>query len=191
MLAFQNTWKQIEQKIMVHLLTEVEKNPSFTLRGLTSGLGIACGLINQYLKSCVTKEWLRTFQVSPHHITCFLTPKGLKKKDWNVIQYLARSLGFFRDACKRCEEFLAQCKVKNWLKIDLIGERNLANTAKLVICNIGVQIKNISAEYNLKFYDVVLIADIISPQAMYNIKNRIKYYQLLNLKLLSISRDFS
>lgn len=191
MLAFQNTWKQIEQKIMVHLLTEIEKNPSFTLRGLASGLAIARGLINQYLKSCVTKERLRTIQVSPHHITCFLTPEGLKKKEWNVSQYLARPLGFFREACKRCEEFLAQCKVQNWLKIDLIGERDFVNIAKLLISDMGIQIKNIIAESNLKFYNVVLIADIIRPQSIYNIKNKIKYPQLLNLKLLSISRDVS
>ena len=55
----------------------------------------------------------------------------------------------------------------------------------------GIQIKNIIAGYNLKFYNVVLIADIISPQSSYNIKNKIKYHQLLNLKLLSISRDVS
>ena len=46
MAAFQDTRQQTEQKVMVHLLTEIEGNPSFTQRGLASELGIALGLMN-------------------------------------------------------------------------------------------------------------------------------------------------
>ena len=59
MAAFQDTREQTEQKVMVHLLSEIERNPSFTQRGLAGELGIALGLMNQYLKSCITKGWVR------------------------------------------------------------------------------------------------------------------------------------
>lgn len=182
----------MEQKVMLHLLTEIEKSPSFTQRGLASELGIALGLMNQYLKNCVTKGWLRTFQISPKRITYFLTPEGFKEKSWMVNQYLTRSLTFFRDARKQCEEVFAQCKAKNWLKIALVGEGDLADIAKLVTYDIGIQVETVSAERNLNVYDAVLITDIINPQKTYNdIKDRIKSHQLLTLKLLHISRDVS
>ncbi len=94
----------MEQKVMGHLLTEIEKNPSLTQRGLASELGVALGLINQYFKSCVIKVWLRTSQVSSRRITYFLTPEGFKEKSWMVGQYLTRFLTFFRDTRKQCEE---------------------------------------------------------------------------------------
>lgn len=69
MLAFENTWKQMEQKVMVYLLTEIKKNLPFTPRGLASELGIAVGLMNQYFKNYVA-GWVR---ISPsfsktHHL---------------------------------------------------------------------------------------------------------------------------
>ena len=73
MAAFQDTHEQKEQKVMVHLLSEIERNPSFTQRGLASDLNIALGLMNQYLKRCITKDWLRASQISPRRITYFLT----------------------------------------------------------------------------------------------------------------------
>ena len=80
MAAFQDTREQTEQKVMVHLLSEIESNPSFTQRSLAEGLGIALGLMNQYLKRCVNKGWIRATQISPRRITYFLTTNGFKEK---------------------------------------------------------------------------------------------------------------
>ena len=65
---------------MVHLLSEIERNPSFTQRGLAGELNIALGLMNQYLKRCVTKGWVKASQISPRRITYFLTPEGFIEK---------------------------------------------------------------------------------------------------------------
>ena len=51
MAAFQDTREQTEQKVMVHLLSEIERNPSFTQRSLAGELGIALGLMNQVFKT--------------------------------------------------------------------------------------------------------------------------------------------
>jgi DNA-binding MarR family transcriptional regulator len=80
MAAFQDTHEQTEQKVMAYLLSEIERNPSFTQRGLAGELNIALGLMNQYLKRCITKGWIRASQVSPRRITYFLTPEGFKEK---------------------------------------------------------------------------------------------------------------
>lgn len=120
MAAFQETRQQTEQKVMVHLLTEIEGNPSFTQRGLASELGIALGLMNQYLKRCITKGWVRASQVSPRRITYFLTPEGFKEKSHMVKDYLARSMAFFRDARTQCEILFAECQKKDGKKLALL-----------------------------------------------------------------------
>ena len=189
MAAFQDTREQTEQKVMVHLLSEIESNPSFTQRSLAEGLGIALGLMNQYLKRCVSKGWIRATQISPRRITYFLTPNGFKEKSLMVKDYLARSLTFFRDAKAQCEEVFVECKANNWLNIALVGAGDLADIAKLVALGTGVQVDIVNITADLKKYDAVLLADVADPQGTYDaIKEKVEHQRLLILKLLHISR---
>ncbi|OYZ38707.1 MAG: hypothetical protein B7Y25_00195 [Alphaproteobacteria bacterium 16-39-46] len=190
MAAFQDTREQTEQRVMVHLLTEIERNPSFTQRGLASELGIALGLMNQYLKSSVTKGWIRASQISPRRITYFLTPDGFKEKSHMVKDYLARSLTFFRDARAQCEEVFAECTKKNWTKIGLVGSGDLADIATLVAQGTNIETETISVNNSLKTYDAILITDVMNPQDTYDaLKKNIDSHQILTLRLLHVSRE--
>lgn len=190
MAAFQDTRQQTEQKVMVHLLTEIEGNPSFTQRGLASELGIALGLMNHYLKSCVTKGWIRATQVSPRRISYFLTPEGFKEKSHMVRDYLARSLTFFRDARTQCEALFAECQQKGWQKIGLVGAGELADIAQLVAQGIDLQVFLVSQDADLKAYDAVLITDVVNPQSTYDsVRDKVDPNRLLTLYLLHISRN--
>lgn len=188
MAAFQDNREQTEKKVMVHLLTEIERNPSFTQRGLAVELDIALGLMNQYLKSCITKGWVRASQISPRRITYFLTPEGFKEKSHMVADYLARSLSFFRDARSQCEEVFYSCQKFGWKNIALVGEGDLADIARLVAHSMGFAVTNVEHGSDLKVFDAVLITDVISPQATYDaLKNRVENKRLLILKLLHLS----
>ncbi len=192
MAAFQDTREQTEQRVMVHLLSEIERNSSFTQRGLASELGIALGLMNQYLKSSVTKGWIRASQISPHRITYFLTPEGLKEKSHMVKNYLARSLTFFRDARTQCEETFAECTACGWTKIGLVGSGDLADIATLVAQGTSVKTEIIPINESLKNYDVLLITDVMSPQDTYDIlRKKIDPQRILTLRLLHISKEIS
>jgi len=188
MAAFQEIREQTEQKVMVHLLSEIERNPSFTQRGLASELGIALGLMNQYLKSCVAKGWVRASQISPRRITYFLTSEGFTEKSHMVKDYLARSMVFFRDARVQCETIFESCKVHGWTKIALVGEGDLADIAQLVAQGTGLALQLVSADIDLKKYDAVLVTDVINPQGTYDaLKGKVDPHRLLALKLLHIS----
>lgn len=192
MAAFQDTREQTEQKVMVHLLSEIERNPSFTQRGLAGELNIALGLMNQYLKRCVTKGWVRASQMSPRRITYFLTPEGFKEKSHMVKDYLARSMTFFRDARAQCEEAFEFCKAQDWLKIALMGEGDLADIARLVASDSEFTIDVVSTKTELKQYDAVIITDVMNPQGTYDaIKSKVDYHRLLTLNLLHISKGAS
>jgi len=190
MAAFQDTRQQTEQKVMVHLLTEIEGNPSFTQRGLASELGIALGLMNHYLKSCVTKGWIRATQVSPRRISYFLTPEGFKEKSHMVKDYLARSLTFFRDAKTQCETLFAECQQKGWQKIGLVGAGDLADIAQLVAQGINLEVSLVSQNGDLKAYDAILVTDVMNPQSAYDaLREKVDPNRLLTLYLLHISRS--
>lgn len=189
MSAFQDTREQTEQKVMVHLLSEIDRNPTFTQRSLASELGIALGLMNHYLKRCITKGWIRASQISPRRITYFLTPEGFAEKGQMVTNYLARSLTFFRDARTQCEEVFTECKVQRFANIALIGAGDLADIAKLVAHGTGLQVCVVDIHADLKDYDAALVTDVIDPQGTYDlVKYKIEYNKLLTLKLLHISK---
>jgi hypothetical protein len=192
MAAFQDTREQTEQKVMVHLFSEIERNPFFTQRGLAGELNIALGLMNQYLRRCVTKGWIRASQVSPRRITYFLTPEGFIEKSRMVKDYLARSMTFFRDARTQCEETFEHCKAHGWSKIALVGEGDLADIAKLVASGSEFEIGAASTKADLKKYDAVIVTDVINPQGTYDaIKHNVEYHRLLTLNFLHISKATS
>ena len=189
MAAFQDTREQTEKKVMVHLLSEIERNPTFTQRGLAGELGIALGLMNQYLKCCITKGWVRASQISPRRITYFLTSDGFKEKSHMVTDYLARSLSFFRDARMQCEEALADCQKFGWTNIALIGQGDLADIARLVAHSMGIHVKITATDADFSAFDAVLITDVVNPQQSYDaVKNNVEYRRLLVLNLLHISK---
>jgi hypothetical protein len=190
MAAFQDTRQQTEQKVMVHLLTEIEGNPSFTQRKLASDLGIALGLMNQYLKSCVTKGWVRASQVSPRRISYFLTPEGFKEKSHMVKDYLQRSLSFFRDARIECASLFEECRHKGWHRIALVGAGDLADIAQLVAQGNGLNVCVVDLQADLTAYDAILVTDVLNPQAAYDaLKDKVDPNRLLTLYLLHISRS--
>lgn len=190
MAAFQDTREQTEQKVMVHLLSEIERNPSVTQRGLAGELGIALGLMNQYLKRCINKGWVRASQLSPRRITYFVTPEGFLEKSHMVKDYLARSMTFFRDAKAQCEEAFEVCKSYGWTRIAFVGQGDLADIASLVASGLSINVEIVSTEDDLKAFDAVLVTDVLNPQSTYDlIKHKVEHHRLLTLGLLHISRE--
>lgn len=192
MAAFQKTREQTEQNVLVHLLSEIEQNPSFTQRTLAKELGIALGLMNQYLKRCITKGWVRASEISPRRITYFLTPEGFLEKSHMVKDYLARSLTFFRDAKVQCEEVFQACLEQGWTHVSLIGKGDLQEIATLVAVGTGIQVTPSTLQDPVKNCDAFLITDVVTPQATYDaLKRKVDPQRLLTLKLLHISRKSS
>lgn len=199
MATFQDTKDDAEQKVIMHLLSEIERNPSFTQRKLAGELGIALGLINRYLKHCATKGWIRISQVSPRRIGYFLTPEGFIEKSQMVAGYLSRSLTFFRDAREQCEALFAQCAERGWNRIVLLGEGDLADIAQLVaqgspmaLTVVPYSILNADRAAALDALiaenDAFLVTDISVPQSAYDCaRKKITGDRLLTLDLLYIT----
>lgn len=188
MAAFQENRDQAEQKVMVRLLSEIEKNHSFTQRDLATELGIALGLMNQYLKRCVTKGWVRASQVSPRRIRYFLTPEGLLEKGQMVRGYLSRSLSFFREARQQAEGILRFCGSQGVHRLGVVGEGDLLDIFHLVSMGTSVTVDSITPDKSPD-YTFVAIADAEHPQQTYeSVRRFVGREKILLLDLLHISQ---
>lgn len=189
MTAFQKTREQTEQNVMVHLLSEIERNPSFTQRNLANELGIALGLMNQYLKRCITKGWIRASQISPKRIKYFVTPEGFLEKSHMVKDYLARSMIFFKDAKQQLEDIFTLCQRHKWSRIGLFGAGDLADIALLVGSKGNLNLTLLDDLKSLESFDAFIITEIKTPQKTYeHIKPLVQEDRLFLLPLLHISK---
>ena len=190
MPAFKNTREQTEQKVILHLLSEIEEDSSITQRRLASEVGIALGLLNGYLKSCTKKGWIRMSQVSPRRITYFLTPEGFKEKSLMVRQHLGSSLEFFRDAKNQCLVLLNACQSQGWNDIAIVGNGDLADICRLVAGTTKVKVTQVTDLDSLTKYDAVFVADIYDPQGTYDkLTTIVQNERLLTPDILHITRS--
>ena len=128
-----------ETKITLGLLNALEEDGSITQRRLASELGIALGLVNAYLKRCVTKGLIKVQQIPSRRYTYYLTPKGFAEKSRLTASYLIYSFDFFRQARASCEDALDHAARLNWRRIALMGVSDLAEIA--VVCAIDRRVK--------------------------------------------------
>ncbi|MBW8308978.1 MAG: winged helix-turn-helix transcriptional regulator [Candidatus Paracaedibacteraceae bacterium] len=190
MAAFQETREDTEQKVFVHLLSEIERNPTFTQRRLARELNIALGLMNQYLKRFIAKGWLRATQVSPRRIKYFITPTGLKEKGSMVRDYLSRSLSFFRDARQQCEEVITLCQHNQWTSVALVGQGDLSDIMMLVAQGNSLTLKVVDITADFSNFDAVMVTDILDPYGVYKaLEKLIHPNHLITIPLLHITRS--
>lgn len=206
--TFQETKEQIEQKMLLKLMSKLEDEPQVSQRLLASELGVALGLMNAYLKRCIKKGWVRASQVPAKRLAYFLTPEGFKEKSRMVKDYIASSLTFFRDARAQCENAFLECRQKGWSRIVLVGAGDLAEIARLVANSLQLKVDFLSMTQSFHVkdqsifvvdiqnddvfipYDAILITDIEQPQAIYDqLKTMIPETRILTPGLLHISRN--
>src|SRR5579871_4186273 len=118
-------------RIMLGLLDAVEQERAHSQRLLASELGIALGLVNAYLKRCITKGLVKVREAPARRYAYYLTPQGFAEKSRLTVEYLSYSFGFFRQARADCAKTLASAVEKGWSRIALAGISDLAEIAAI------------------------------------------------------------
>lgn len=118
-------------RIMLGLLDAVEQDRAQSQRHLASELGIALGLVNAYLKSCVKKGLVKVRHAPARRYAYYLTPQGFAEKSRLTVEYLSYSFSFFRQARADCSELLHAAKARGVRSIVIIGMSDLAEIAAL------------------------------------------------------------
>src|SRR5271169_6559249 len=119
------------ERIVLELLESVERDGAQSQRKLAAELGIALGLVNAYLKRCVTKGLVKISGVPTRRYAYYLTPKGFTEKSRLTVQYLTISFGFFRRARADCADAFAAARLRGWQRIALLGVSDLAEIATI------------------------------------------------------------
>ena len=116
-------------RITLGLLNSIDENRAVTQRGIAADLGIAVGLVNAYLKRCISKGLIKVHQVPRRRYAYYLTPKGFAEKSRLTASYLLHSFEFFRQARASCEEVLSDAAARGWTSLVLVGRSDMAEIA--------------------------------------------------------------
>ena len=119
------------ERIVLGLLESVERDGAQSQRKLAAELGIALGLVNAYLKRCVTKGLVKMSEVPTRRYAYYLTPKGFAEKSRLTVDYLTSSFEFFRRARTDCSDILMAASAREWQRVALLGISDLAEIATI------------------------------------------------------------
>lgn len=173
--------KTPEETIVLELLGAVEKG-GITQRQLSHDLGIAVGLVNAYMKRCISKGYVKVTQAPPRRYAYYLTPKGFVEKARLVADYFMSSFDFFRRARASCKNALLDAEAAGHRRLVLFGTSDLAEIAILVATELevkvvavvdesatqsrflGLPVKRIIAEVSGRV-DAALVTSLSDPQA--------------------------
>ena len=119
------------ERIVLGLLESVERDGAQSQRKLAAELGIALGLVNAYLKRCVTKGLVKISGVPTRRYAYLLTPQGFAEKSRLTVHYLTSSFEFFRQARSDCARTFGAARGLGWQRVALLGISDLAEIATI------------------------------------------------------------
>jgi DNA-binding MarR family transcriptional regulator len=171
-------------RIMLGILESVGRDGSQTQRHLAAELGVALGLVNAYLKRCVSKGLVKVRQAPARRYAYYLTPRGLSQKSRLTVEYLSYSFSFFRQARSECAEIFAIACGRGFKRVALAGISDLAEIARICALECGIEIVAVvdsGAEVTVHLglpvvadldnltgtVDAVIVTDVRNPQDVY------------------------
>ena len=128
-----------DARILLGLLSSVERDGGQSQRRLATDLGVALGLINAYLRRCVKKGLVKVKQAPARRYIYYLTPVGLAEKSRLTVEYLSVSFEFFRLAKAECSAVFMAAAERGFSRVALAGISDLAEIA--MICALEKNLK--------------------------------------------------
>jgi DNA-binding MarR family transcriptional regulator len=135
------TQDEVEKsRIMLGLLESIEQGGGQSQRRLAVDLGVALGLVNAYLKRCISKGLVKVSEIPARRYAYYLTPQGFAEKSRLTVEYLAYSFQFFRQAKTDCAELFAAAGRAGVSRVAFAGKSDLAEIASICAMESGATI---------------------------------------------------
>jgi len=125
---------------MLGLLESVERGGAQSQRRLASELGVALGLVNAYLRRCVTKGLVKVSEAPARRYAYYLTPHGFAEKSRLTVEYLSYSFSLFRRAKSAYTAILGAARDRGHRRIAILGLSDLAEIAAICALDSGITI---------------------------------------------------
>jgi DNA-binding MarR family transcriptional regulator len=129
-----------DARILLDLLTSVERDGGQSQRRIASELGIALGLVNAYLRRSVKKGLVKVTAAPARRYMYYLTPQGFAEKSRLTVEYLSVSFGFFRRAKAECGVVFGMAAERGFSRVALAGVCDLAEIAMICALDTGVKV---------------------------------------------------
>src|SRR3954471_865285 len=128
------------KQIVLGLLESVNRDSDQSHRRLAAELGVALGLVNTYVRRCVSKGLLKVHKTPARRYAYFLTPKGFAEKSRLTASYLSHSFQLFRRARKECTDLFEQARGLGMKRFVLAGGSDVTEIAALCAAEGGITI---------------------------------------------------
>jgi len=115
------------------ILQQIENNEDTTQKQIGQAINAAPSMINVYINDYEEKGYIIREYISSKTVKYRITPKGIKRKNLLLIQYLHELLKLYRLAKENVEEFLDKLVDKGYKDILLYGAGEVAETILGVI----------------------------------------------------------
>ena len=174
------------ERIVLGLLSSVETDGARSQRRIAAELGIALGLVNAYLKRCVKKGLVKVGDAPARRYAYYLTPQGFAEKSRLTVRYLSDSFSFFRKAKSDCTRIFEEAAARDYKRLVLAGESDLAEIAILCAveagatvvaivdarsqgnCFVGVEVFRTYTDVKDGF-DAIIVTDVARAQPSYEL----------------------
>lgn len=93
---------------------------------MAKNLGVALGVANRCLKSCISKGLVKAKQIPANRYLYYLTPNGAREKSQLLQKKLKYELNFYKRISSICLKTFELCKEKNCNEVILFGSSDLA-----------------------------------------------------------------
>jgi DNA-binding MarR family transcriptional regulator len=127
-------------RIMLGLLESVEQDGARSQRHLAAELGIALGLVNAYLRRCISKGLVKISEAPARRYAYYLTPQGFAEKSRLTLEYMSYSFAFFREAKSDCADLFQTARSRGFVSVVVLGASDLAEIATICALESGVTI---------------------------------------------------
>ena len=122
-----------EEQRTLDLFEAVESRPDINQRQLANKLDISLGLANAFLRTVLSKGWVRARKVKARRWLYFLTPQGSLEKSRLSLNYLQRTLKSFRELRIKADLSLAKISSQGVSGVHLIGDEDWTDIVRLCL----------------------------------------------------------
>lgn len=121
------------------LLEAIAQNETATQAGLASGLGMAVGSVNWYIKRLIGRGYLKATRMDRTRLRYNLTAEGMSVLTRNATQYMRDSLKVYRDLRRDARELVAQMQRSAVQRVYLQGDDEMMDIMRLTCLEAGIQ----------------------------------------------------
>ena len=121
------------------LLEAIAEDETVTQAGLASGLGIAVGSVNWYIKRLISRGYLKATRMDRTRLRYNLTAEGMSAFTRNATQYMKDSLKIYRDLRDGAQTIVTQLKERGIQRVYLEGDDEIMDILRLTCIEANIQ----------------------------------------------------